>query len=236
MKKETRSEIVRRIKAKDLKWLLEKAGELHGHFCPGLALGVKAAYAAIIRLRKYENFGMEDLLAIVECNNCFADGIQIVTGCSFGNNSLIYLDLGKTAFTLVERNTGKGIRVAKKPESQSQRSFLDEKTRRLFEKVVKKRKGTPEEEEKLRTLWEENSFRILEIPETGLFNIKKVTPEIPPFAPIVDSGTCHKCGEEAMETRLVLVEGKPTCLTCAGAEFRILAGKGIYTSCIKTNR
>jgi formylmethanofuran dehydrogenase subunit E len=28
------------------------------------------------------NTGMEELVAIVECNNCFVDGIQVVTGCT----------------------------------------------------------------------------------------------------------------------------------------------------------
>ncbi|MCL4502615.1 MAG: FmdE family protein [Deltaproteobacteria bacterium] len=40
------------------------------------------------------------MVAIVECNNCFTDGIQAVTGCTFGNNALIFQDLGKTAVTV----------------------------------------------------------------------------------------------------------------------------------------
>ena len=30
-----------------IKELYEKAGELHGHYCPGLAIGVRAAAAAL---------------------------------------------------------------------------------------------------------------------------------------------------------------------------------------------
>ncbi|TDA26121.1 MAG: hypothetical protein DSO01_06175 [Archaeoglobi archaeon] len=41
----------------------------------------------------------EEILAIVECNNCLTDGVQVATGCTLGNNSLIYLDLGKNALT-----------------------------------------------------------------------------------------------------------------------------------------
>src|SRR5664280_2902492 len=53
--------------------------------------------------RDQENTGMEEVVAIVECNNCFTDGIQVVTGCTFGNNALIYKDLSKTAVTVARR-------------------------------------------------------------------------------------------------------------------------------------
>ncbi len=36
---------------------------------------------------------MEDLAAIVEVNACFADGVQAVSGCTLGNNALIYRDI-----------------------------------------------------------------------------------------------------------------------------------------------
>ena len=54
---------------------------------------------------------MEEVVAIVECNNCFTDGIQVVTGCTFGNNALIYKDLGKTAVTVARRLDGAGVRL-----------------------------------------------------------------------------------------------------------------------------
>ena len=66
---------------------------------------------------------MEELIAIVETNNCFSDGVQVVTGCTFGNNGLIYKDLGKTAVTVAKRD-GTAIRIVldpnmKKPSKQS---------------------------------------------------------------------------------------------------------------------
>lgn len=47
----------------------------------------------------YQSDGMEELIAVVEIDACFADGIQAVSGCTLGNNSLIYRDLGRTAVT-----------------------------------------------------------------------------------------------------------------------------------------
>ncbi|TDA32815.1 MAG: hypothetical protein DSO02_03405 [Hadesarchaea archaeon] len=37
--------------------------------------------------RRGETIG-ERLLALVECNSCFTDGVQVATGCTLGNNCL----------------------------------------------------------------------------------------------------------------------------------------------------
>ena len=108
-KNNPRIEIEHLIENNDIEKVLLKSGELHGHFCPGLALGVKAAVYALKEL-KLNSQGMEDVLAITETNSCFADGIQYVTGCTFGNNALIYRDYGKTAVTITDRKE-KGIRL-----------------------------------------------------------------------------------------------------------------------------
>ena len=62
-------------------------GALHGHFCPFLAIGVKAAARAVKELG-ISSTGMEEVVAIVETNNCFSDGVQFVTGCSLGTTLL----------------------------------------------------------------------------------------------------------------------------------------------------
>ncbi|MEM4924068.1 MAG: FmdE family protein, partial [Ignisphaera sp.] len=81
------------------KELIEKARRLHGHICPFLVLGLRMSEMAMERLG-VSRAGVvetieEELIAVVEVNNCLVDGVQIATGCTFGNNSLIYLDLGK---------------------------------------------------------------------------------------------------------------------------------------------
>lgn len=238
MKHDARKDIVELLNRGDLKNLLLETGKLHGHFCPGVSLGVKAACAAMERLGGSENSGMEEYVALIECNNCFADGVQMATGCSFGNNALIYLDLGKTAFTLVDRKTGRGVRVATKPRKmdEGEDMLFDEETNALFEKVVKRREGTPGDEDKLADLWSRNSFAVLEKSDDDLFTITEVEPELPALAPIFDSQICAKCGEEVMETRAVFVNGEPQCLACAGVEYRIVAGKGISTVPARANR
>ena len=58
---------------------------------------------------------MEELIVILDTNNCFSDGVQVVTGCTLGNNGLIYRDVGKTAVTVAKRD-GTAIRIVLNPE------------------------------------------------------------------------------------------------------------------------
>ncbi|MEM2924481.1 MAG: FmdE family protein [Methanocellales archaeon] len=76
---------------------------------------------------------MEEVLAIVETNNCFSDGIQFVTGCTFGNNALIYRDYGKIAMTFWRRD-GKGIRIAVRPDINELLKKRYPELRQLFRK------------------------------------------------------------------------------------------------------
>jgi formylmethanofuran dehydrogenase subunit E len=80
------------VRKKDATSCLIKTAEIHGHFCPGSALGVMASiYGLNTFSQEIVNSDgiMENLLAIVECNACFADGVQAVSGCTLDNNSLV---------------------------------------------------------------------------------------------------------------------------------------------------
>ena len=104
-------------------------------------MGIKAAARAMKELGA-KSTGMEEIVAIVETNSCFADGVQMVTGCSFGNNALIYRDYGKTAFTLAKR-TGEGIRISVLFDRlQRERS---PEANNLWQKVVVERSGSKSE-------------------------------------------------------------------------------------------
>lgn len=215
------------IRRGDLEGLLNRAGELHGHFCPYLALGVRAGYIGLRALEIERNVGMEKVLAIVETNNCFSDGIQVVTGCSFANNALIYKDLGKTAVTIARRQ-GRGVRVALNADYSEAFASRHPEAQALFDRVVVNREEpTEEERNKLMRLWAETSFAQLELAEDEVFDVKWVNVDVPPFAPIFASVTCSVCGDKVMETRMRIQDGKPVCLTCAGAEYYLLDGSGI---------
>jgi len=216
-----RFEIMHLTRTQALEELLLRAGELHGHFCPGLAMGVMAA-AHAVQKRGWSSEGMEHVVAIVETNNCFSDGVQYVTGCTFGNNALIFRDLGKTAFTLADRN-GEGIRIAARPREQQDDEF-DE----LFENVVKERAGTDEDEARLRELARQRSFDLLERDIEELFTVEQVSVDLPGYAPLYDTVICASCHEPTMATRIVDKNGRRLCLTCADEPYGELTGDGIH--------
>lgn len=220
------------LDTKKIKKLLDMAGMLHGHYCPGLALGVRAVDTAFRQLGITLNTGMEEIMAVVECNNCFVDGVQFVSGCTLGNNALIYKDLGKTAVTFYRRGGTEAVRVCAKTfdipaGTEEERIEGDE----LFAKAVKRReKLTDEESHRMKSLWIQRSFETIKMADEDLFTIEKVAVPVVPFAPIMDSQVCDKCGEKVMESRAVFRDGKPVCLSCAGEEYRMIIGKGIITS------
>jgi len=223
-----RAPIEEMIRRGDLRGLLLKAGELHGHFCPYVSLGVRAGYAAFRALGLQRNAGMEDIVAIVETNNCFSDGIQVVTGCTFANNALIYRDLGKTAVTVTTRE-GRGVRVALQSDYDADYASRHPEAAALFDKIVTRRETpTSKESARFRQLWSEASFALLEIPEERILEVKPVDAQAPAFAPIYASVLCAVCGEKTMETRAVIRDGAMVCMACAGASHYVLDGAGIH--------
>lgn len=219
-----RHEIEQAIGAGDLPRLLRMSGLLHGHFCPFLAFGVKASVRVVKELG-VRSTGMEEVIAIIETNNCFSDGVQFITGCSFGNNALIYRDYGKTAFTLAKRN-GEALRVSVKVDSR----FLqrhEPKASELFQKVVVECASTEADHRSLGELWRQAAFRMLDIPDDELFDINHVNIDVPAYSRIFASVKCSLCGESVMEHRARIMDGKSVCIPCSGQEYYELGGNGM---------
>ncbi|RJS73409.1 formylmethanofuran dehydrogenase [Methanophagales archaeon] len=221
-----RGEIEKLIEAGNLRDLLYKAGELHGHLCSHLAYGVKAGYIAMRELG-VKSRGMEEIVAIIETNNCFSDGIQMVTGCSFGNNALVYRDFGKTAVTVAKRD-GTAIRIALNPNFEGSREKEYPEAHELFDKIVAKReKATPEEHKRLMQLFAEMSITELNKQTDELFIIKRLEIVVPEYAPIFDSVKCSICGENVMKTRAVTENGESLCIPCSNRGYFQMDGSGI---------
>ncbi|MEM1720691.1 MAG: FmdE family protein [Ignisphaera sp.] len=212
------------------KELIEKARELHGHICPFLILGLRMSEIAMSKLGISKASAIdtveERVIAIVEVNNCLVDGVQVATGCSFGNNSLIYLDLGKNALTLFKRGSRRGVRVYIDSE-KLRAKYFPEKAVKLFEKVVVERKATLEETEELRRIWEEIGYRMADLPEEEfLVQTVEIVEEVE-RAPIFRSLRCSKCGELVAEPRSIRIGDKVLCLVCAGEAINAVIGRGI---------
>lgn len=94
--------------------LYRMAGEMHGHYCPGLAIGVRAA-AEALRLLEIDDIHGHSHYCIAEHRACYIDGIQMVFGCTMGGGNLEIRPRGKSAFNFYNRDTGRSVRLITKP-------------------------------------------------------------------------------------------------------------------------
>ena len=72
---------------------LKAAITFHGHLCPGLIIGYRAAILAAKELDLHRDKD-EELVAVVENDACGLDAIQWMLGCSIGKGNLIFLMSG----------------------------------------------------------------------------------------------------------------------------------------------
>ncbi len=182
--------------------------EFHGHICPGLSIGYKAALEGMRKLNENRSPD-EEIVAIVETDACSADAVQVLTGCTFGKGNFFHKDYGKMALTLFSRNSGKGVRLSMRPNMMTP----NEEHTALIQKV-RSGEATEEEQSRFQQLHHNRSREILETPADQLFNIKAVQMQPPPKAKMEPSELCDICGEPAMRTKLEMVDNKKVCKGC----------------------
>lgn len=158
--------------------------EFHGHACPGLAIGYKAAECAAdelgLRLDKTED---EDIVCISENESCGVDSIQFLLSCTAGKGNLMFKPVGKMAYSFFSREDGKGVRLVMK-------QFDRDEDR---DAAVKK---------------------ILNSKPSDIFDVKPVCVKIPSKAKIFESIRCERCGEFSREDKIRFQEGSRLCLDC----------------------
>jgi formylmethanofuran dehydrogenase subunit E len=185
---------------------------LHGHKCPAMPLGLRAGEAAMQALG-VQHAPDGQLTALVEidrnhCSTCFADGVQVTTGCTFGKGNIEKSGEGKFAVTLVDKGTDRAVRVAYKPTLQSAiraTSFMQKRSAGVPASQI------PDEEqlEVVHLVWD--------APEADIMTVGPVhqrawtEPE-----EVVRFGVCPSCGELVAEPYLRVAEGKTVCGACSG--------------------
>ncbi|MEW6726168.1 MAG: FmdE family protein [Bacillota bacterium] len=185
----------------------EKTLDFHGHVCPGLVIGFRAAEAGMREIGLTS--GDENLVAVVENDACGVDAIQVVTGCTLGKGNLLLRDYGKHVYTLMRRDTGEFVRVAVKPAAMSAPAEL-----RALREKAESGVLTTEEQRRMLRLREQEADRLLETPEEELLVIRKGTGEVPGRAKVMPTVVCSRCGEGVMETRARVQAGKIVCPSC----------------------
>ena len=186
---------------------LDEVVAFHGHMCPGLALGVRAAEVALDRIGPHS--ADEEVVAIVETDMCGVDAIQYMTGCTFGKGNLIHRDYGKNAYTFIRRSDGCAVRVSSRPGGWHRPPQWDE----LFAKV-RTRTATNDERERFWSIQKERSAHIASMPLSELYDVRDVKVEAPPSARILASVDCAVCTEPTMESRVRRLDGREMCQPC----------------------
>jgi len=181
----------------------------HGHVCPGLAIG----YAAVASARAMLGSARaddEEFVAIVENDSCAVDAVQVLTGCTFGKGNLIFRDWGKQVFTLLERKTGRAVRV-----SLRNRALPGNEERKALKAKIDAGEASQAEQEKWDELRREAVIALIRGDPVDFFEVREVTVETPPYASVVGTEPCAGCGEPTMRSRLVDTTEGLICKECA---------------------
>lgn len=187
--------------------LIQQSIRFHGHSCPGLALGIRAAELVLAQLDRASD---EEIVAVVETDMCGVDAIQFLTGCTFGKGNLIHLDYGKNAFTFYRRSDGKGIRIVAKADT-----FRDQEDElRALRKKMLKEELTPEEQGKMEQAKAIRTERIMNAHAEELFEVSPAQGPVPKKARVLQSLVCEACGEPTMESRTRQFLGQTLCIPC----------------------
>ncbi|NVM56236.1 MAG: TraR/DksA C4-type zinc finger protein [Candidatus Helarchaeota archaeon] len=198
----------------DLPSELKNVVQFHGHLCPGLVLGYRVAILAKkeLDLRRSED---EELVAIVENDSCAVDAIQYINGATFGKGNLVFQDHGLHAYTFIERNSGKQIRIELKADVFNDAS---DQRHKILKKLNEDIPLTEEEKTILQQSRQELLKKILKSPDKELFDVKKIKIEVPEKARVFHSVQCSKCGLMVMETRARVLNQKFYCIPCWESE------------------
>ncbi len=190
---------------------LESGLMFHGHKCPAMPMGLRVGAAAMNALG-VERAKDGQLIALVEigdahCATCFADGVQMITGCTFGKGNIKKLNYGKWGVTLVDKKSGRSVRVVPKAEAME----ANRKTE-FFTKY--REKGVPASQvpdEVVAPLVE----RVMNVPEDALLSVGEVA-EYKWEEPIhsFDGFVCESCGEMTVEPYGRIRDGKKVCIPC----------------------
>jgi formylmethanofuran dehydrogenase subunit E len=134
----------------------------------------------------------------------------VITGCTFGKGNFIFKDYGKTAFTFVSRNSGKGVRIAKKYAPEP---LLGTRHQELMQ-LIKENKAGKADHDEFWDLHRAKAMKILEQAPEHLFTISGITVGMPPKAKIEPSHQCDRCKEPTMASKLTQADGRFLCQGC----------------------
>jgi len=171
---------------------------LHDHICPRQVLGLRMGLYGASLLNIAVPQQAKRLMAFVELNGCFADGVAVATGCTLGHRTLYLMDYGKTSVTLVDSEANAAVRLAPRSDIRCRAMMMCPDTKSKWHAYL-------------------DAYQQLE--DTELFTVQAVTLSFDLTALISKAGprvSCEECGEEIINEREVRQDGRLLCRACAG--------------------
>ncbi len=185
--------------------------EFHGHKCPAMPMGLRAGLAAMEMLG-VERSQDKELILLSETGEghaagCFLDGLMTATGCTYGKGNAEKLRYHKMAFTLIDKETGKAVRVSVKPD------FMK---KALSSPFVQKRKEGVLPQDIAPEVTEPQVEMILTLPADQFLDVGEVHEvKVDNRKGIFDAQPCAKCGELTFIDKLEKdADGNLVCIPC----------------------
>lgn len=192
--------------------LLSFGQRFHGHKCPAMPMGLRAALAAMTALG-VERAPDGQLMALIEidedhCATCFADGVQVATGCTLGKGNIRKLHFGKWGLTLVDKKSRRAVRVAPKAEvmrKNKESSFME-----------LRKSGVPASQVPAQ-IADPLVHMVSTAPDEALLTVGPVKPyEWKERPHTFESVVCSQCGEMVVERNARVKAGRIVCQPCSG--------------------
>lgn len=197
----------------DPKDYLEMGMKFHGHKCPAMPMGLRVGAAAMNKLG-VERTGDGEWEALVEigddhCATCFADGVQVITGCTLGKGNIKKTNIGKWGLTLINKKTQQAVRVVPKAAA------MQKNKESVFMQQYRS-KGIPATQvpdEVVQPMVE----NVMNMPDEAFLQIGDVI-DYPyqQHAHTFDSFVCEECGDMVVEQYGRVKGNKKVCISCLG--------------------
>jgi len=191
---------------------LEFGQKFHGHKCPAMPMGLRVG-AEAMNVHGVERAKDGQLVAFVDlgddhCATCYGDGLQVIMGTTFGKGNLKKTHKGKWAVTLVDRASGRAVRVTPKAEA-----MLNNKKSIFFTdyRMLGKPASTVPAE-----VVDPLVDGVMNAPAEMLLNISEVFHyELEPKQDSFDGFVCEECGEMTVMEYGRIKGDKKVCMDCA---------------------
>ncbi|MEZ4636454.1 MAG: FmdE family protein [Caldilineaceae bacterium] len=187
--------------SQDIGALLEISTARHSHLCPRQVLGVRIGLAGAAALGLEVPRTDKRMVIFVETDGCFADGVDVSTGCTMGHRTLRLEDLGRIAATFIDVKSGRAVRVSPRLDVRERAyAYAPHERRHYFAQL--------------------HAYQIMPIDE--LLTVQEVTLTTPIEVIVSRPGVrvdCDECGEEIINEREIRIGERVLCRSCAGGGY-----------------